>query len=52
MMEKIKSVYRFLSPKFQSVHLEYKVKLLNIWSWQSFLNGCCTSFLIIKPMVM
>ncbi len=24
-MEKIKSVYRFLSPKFQSVHLEYKV---------------------------
>lgn len=25
MMEKIKSVYRFLSPKFQSIHLEYKV---------------------------
>lgn len=24
-MEKIKSVYRFLSPKFQSIHLEYKV---------------------------
>lgn len=25
MMGKIKSVYRFLSPKFQSIHLEYKV---------------------------
>jgi hypothetical protein len=25
MINKIKSVYRFLSPKFQSVHLEYKV---------------------------
>lgn len=25
MMEKIKSVYRFLSPKFQSIHLDYKV---------------------------
>lgn len=24
-MSKIKSVYRFLSPKFQSIHLEYKV---------------------------
>ncbi len=24
-MEKIKSVYRFLSPKFQSIHLDYKV---------------------------
>lgn len=24
-MEKIKSVYRYLSPKFQSIHLEYKV---------------------------
>ncbi len=24
-MEKIKSIYRFLSPKFQSIHLEYKV---------------------------
>lgn len=26
-IEKIKSVYRFVSPKFQSVHLEYKVKV-------------------------
>lgn len=25
MMKKIKSVYRFLSPKFQTIHLEYKV---------------------------
>lgn len=25
MIEKIKPVYRFLSPKFQSIHLEYKV---------------------------
>lgn len=25
MMDKIKSVYRFLSPKFQSLHLEYRV---------------------------
>ncbi len=25
MLNKIKSIYRFLSPKFQSVHLEYKV---------------------------
>ena len=25
-MKKIKSLYRFFSPKFQSVHLEYKVK--------------------------
>lgn len=24
-IEKVKSVYRFLSPKFQSIHLEYKV---------------------------
>lgn len=27
MINKIKSVYRFLSPKFQSVHLEYKVNV-------------------------
>lgn len=26
MQEKLKSVYRYLSPKFQSVHLDYKVK--------------------------
>jgi hypothetical protein len=25
MKEKIKSVYKFISPKFQSIHLEYKV---------------------------
>ncbi len=25
MIGKIKSVYRFISPKFQSIHLEYKV---------------------------
>lgn len=25
MIEKVKSVYRFLSPKFQSIHLDYKV---------------------------
>jgi hypothetical protein len=25
MIEKIKSFYRFLSPKFQNVYLEYKV---------------------------
>jgi len=25
MIDKIKSIYRFLSPKFQSIHLEYKV---------------------------
>jgi hypothetical protein len=27
MINKIKSVYRFLSPKFQSVHLDYKVNV-------------------------
>lgn len=27
MISKVKSVYRFLSPKFQSVHLEYKVNV-------------------------
>ena len=27
MINKIKSVYRFLSPKFQSIHLEYKVNV-------------------------
>ncbi len=27
MLKKIKSIYRFVSPKFQSVHLEYKVKV-------------------------
>lgn len=26
-IEKLKSIYRFVSPKFQSVHLEYKVKV-------------------------
>ena len=25
MKEKIKSLYRFLNPKFQTIHLEYKV---------------------------
>ncbi|HLV52883.1 MAG TPA: class I SAM-dependent methyltransferase [Cryomorphaceae bacterium] len=31
MREKIKSVYKFLSPKFQSVHLEYKVSPKPRW---------------------
>ncbi len=26
-IEKLKSIYRFVSPKFQSIHLEYKVKV-------------------------